>query len=199
MIEANSDTGARQKILKAARKLFSEKGFHSASMADIAQEAGVNKALLFYYFSSKKNLYSEILKDLFANFSQEIENRLAGVGDVEERLCRIIRYYSNHMVVNRDIANIIMREFLGLGPGLPFSVEEIIKRARQPLILVLEEGIRQGRFVQLDPAFISDSVVGILHMFYSKIGFWREPGRDDEEIFCNIIQLLKHGIVARSA
>jgi TetR/AcrR family transcriptional regulator len=48
-----SDNKARERILKAAKEIFSEKGFDGARMDPIAQTAGVNKALIYYYFKSK--------------------------------------------------------------------------------------------------------------------------------------------------
>ena len=52
------------KILKAAEKLFAEKGFDGARVDDIAGNAGVNKALIYYYFKSKRDILEELFSDL---------------------------------------------------------------------------------------------------------------------------------------
>jgi len=52
----------REKILKVATKLFARKGFDGARVDEIAQKAGVNKALIYYYFKSKEEILEEIMK-----------------------------------------------------------------------------------------------------------------------------------------
>jgi len=60
----------KTKIINAARKLFSEKGFDGVSMEDIAQASGVRKSLIYYYFPSKEVLFEEI----WINVIDEIGN-----------------------------------------------------------------------------------------------------------------------------
>ena len=56
MVKKEKDKGAEEKILAAARKIFTTKGMAGARMQDIADEAGINKALLHYYFRDKEKL-----------------------------------------------------------------------------------------------------------------------------------------------
>ncbi len=64
----SEESNARERILKAAEKIFAEKGFDGSRVDGIAKEAGVNKALIYYYFKSK----DEILEALLANFIENI-------------------------------------------------------------------------------------------------------------------------------
>jgi AcrR family transcriptional regulator len=57
-----SQTKTREKILKAAKKIFARKGFDGARVDEIAQKAKVNKALIYYYFKSKEEILEEIMK-----------------------------------------------------------------------------------------------------------------------------------------
>lgn len=59
------EKNAEQKIFEAARKVFQQKGFTGARMQEIANEAGINKALLHYYFRSKEKLFEHIFKEAF--------------------------------------------------------------------------------------------------------------------------------------
>jgi AcrR family transcriptional regulator len=54
-----------EKILEAAKKVFHRKGFEGARMQEIADEAGINKALLHYYFRTKENLFDDVFKAAF--------------------------------------------------------------------------------------------------------------------------------------
>ncbi|MGM0377463.1 MAG: TetR/AcrR family transcriptional regulator [Bacteroidota bacterium] len=79
-----SDT--EEQILKAARRLFENKGFYGARMQEIADEAGINKSLLHYYFRSKEGLFDQIFLEAFKDFWPSIEeiaqNEDAGVRDL---------------------------------------------------------------------------------------------------------------------
>src|ERR1700759_4757996 len=58
------DLSTEEKILSAAKKVFLTKGMDGARMQDIADEAGINKALLHYYFRSKDKLFEQIFLDV---------------------------------------------------------------------------------------------------------------------------------------
>ena len=63
---STTSRGAADKILRAAEKLFASKGFAAVSVRDIAMEAGVNKALVFYYYESKSGLLARVLERYYA-------------------------------------------------------------------------------------------------------------------------------------
>jgi len=68
MISKESDLTTEEKIKKAADKLFSEKGFEGTKTREIAQEAGINSALLNYYFRSKEKLFQTIMMEKIQTF-----------------------------------------------------------------------------------------------------------------------------------
>jgi TetR/AcrR family transcriptional regulator len=68
MAKAAKDHNTEKKILEAARKIFLANGMAGARMQDIADEAGINKALLHYYFRSKDKLFEMIFKEAMAGF-----------------------------------------------------------------------------------------------------------------------------------
>jgi TetR/AcrR family transcriptional regulator len=68
------------KILRAAEELFSKEGFRGASIAEIAKAAGVNKALVYYYFKSK----NDIVVSLFQNIVEELEAYVGQLDDCDD-------------------------------------------------------------------------------------------------------------------
>src|SRR4026209_2372446 len=66
------DIGAEEKILAAARKVFTTKGMAGARMQDIADEAGINKALVHYYFRDKDKLFETIFMEEAQKFFPKI-------------------------------------------------------------------------------------------------------------------------------
>jgi len=67
-----SEESAEQKIIEAARKLFTEKSFDAVKTRDIANEAGINLALLNYYFRSKEKLFEIVMQENMQKFFQSI-------------------------------------------------------------------------------------------------------------------------------
>src|ERR1700736_6685770 len=66
------ETTTEEKIKEAARKLFTQKGFAATRTRDIAEEAGINLALLNYYFRSKQKLFDLIMMENFRQFLQGV-------------------------------------------------------------------------------------------------------------------------------
>jgi len=72
-LEITTDKSTVNKIINAAVSLFSTKGFNCVSVKEVAETAGVNIALISYYFGGKENLYAFILKKQMDNLGQQIE------------------------------------------------------------------------------------------------------------------------------
>jgi len=88
----------REKILQASLQEFAEKGFDGARIDLIAKQAGVNKALIYYHFSSKEELYTAIINDLFEK---------AGSGSIEltgkstrDNLLLVMEHFMNFLHEN---------------------------------------------------------------------------------------------------
>jgi len=106
---------AKEKILNAAEKEFSVKGFDGARVDKIAKAAGVNKALIYYYFKSKKELlkalYERLVHSGFSSFDlTALADNLSGQENEKEHeaLHKIISFLDSH----RDIIRIILMESL---------------------------------------------------------------------------------------
>jgi TetR/AcrR family transcriptional regulator len=106
----NTGSGTEKKILEAAKKVFHERGFDGARMQEIADEAGVNKALVHYYYRNKANLFSSVFKDAL----QDIFSRLSGIAgkniSLEEKIRLIFNDYISFLQKNSFIPLFILAE-----------------------------------------------------------------------------------------
>ncbi len=82
-----------QKILIAAKKVFFEKGKDGARMQEIADEAGINKSLLHYYFRSKDKLFDAIFQQAFSKFVPDVRLILEGDETFEKQVYLIVEKY----------------------------------------------------------------------------------------------------------
>ena len=109
MSEKTLDT--EQKIKEAARKIFHEKGFAATKTRDIAEEAGINLALLNYYFRSKEKLYDiimlETIQDFFGNILLVLNDEKTSL---HEKLELFVAKYIDYISKNIDIPLFILNE-----------------------------------------------------------------------------------------
>ncbi len=185
------EVNKREKILDSARILFAKNGYFGTSMREIADQAGVNKALLFYYFGSKKKLYHEVLKDMVAKFRAFIKR---GKEEFKEEgvLSSTIKSYIKLFSAHREVAKIFLREVVGIGPGLPFSLAEALYELKRPMVEALEEEMDKGNLRGIDPQFVARAVIGMIHIFF-KAPIPSEY--DDEAIHKGVMDMLKDGII----
>lgn len=97
-------------ILKAARIVFTNKGFDGARMQEIADEAGINKALLHYYFRSKDKLFEAIFKDVLNTMFTKVISVLMAEMPLFEKIEKISSNYIDILAQNPDIAGFVFHE-----------------------------------------------------------------------------------------
>jgi AcrR family transcriptional regulator len=100
----------RAAILDSARAVFSARGYHSASIDDIAGEAGVSKALIYEHFASKQELYANLLESHAAELSDRLAAAVAGVEGSEPRLETGLDAFFRFVEERRDAWRILFRE-----------------------------------------------------------------------------------------
>ncbi len=106
--EQNTDTEA--KILAAARKVFIEKGMAGARMQDIADEMGMNKALLHYYFKTKEQLFEVIFKETIAGFIPRLKALLVADISLQQKIEIFCGNYIQMAIENPFLPLFILNE-----------------------------------------------------------------------------------------
>jgi AcrR family transcriptional regulator len=100
----------RATILDSARAVFSAHGYHSASIDDIAREAGVSKALIYEHFASKQELYANLLESHASELSDRLAAAVAGVEGSELRLETGLDAFFRFVEERREAWRILFRE-----------------------------------------------------------------------------------------
>lgn len=105
------DLSTEQKIIEAARTVFTKKGFAATRTRDIADEAGINLALLNYYFGSKKKLFemvmAEKVKELFGNIAPTLSSTTFSL---QEKVERLVTDYTDLLLANPDLPLFVLNE-----------------------------------------------------------------------------------------
>jgi len=99
-----------ERILKAAHTVFIRKGMDGSRMQEIADEAGINKALLHYYFRTKQKLFEAIFTKVFRQIFPKIETLILSDKPIEEKLGIFIDNYIDLLLRNPFLPTFILKE-----------------------------------------------------------------------------------------
>ncbi len=110
MAKSTKDQTTEEKILVASKKIFLTKGLDGARMQDIADEAGINKAMLHYYFRSKDKLFEHIFTEVAGHFLPKIIAILASEKTVFEKIETFCNEYINQVIQTPYVPIFILNE-----------------------------------------------------------------------------------------
>jgi TetR/AcrR family transcriptional regulator len=159
---------AREKILATATRLFSEQGYETTSLSQVAREAGVSKALIFWHFDCKEKLYRKAMRKTLEPYFIDQET-LDGLGEPAQIARLIDQFYD---FVHDNVYSV--RFFLSLTLQSEGQPEEMLSRVnelhgvyRNSFASIIESGRARGVFrTDTDPArdaaLIMASLAGIL-------------------------------------
>ena len=105
-----TDLNTEVRIKKAAKIVFIKKGMSGARMQEIADEAGINKAMLHYYYRSKEKLFQTIFKEIIDDFFPNILEILGSDLTLSEKVKQIVNHYIDAIVTNPSLPLFIFNE-----------------------------------------------------------------------------------------
>lgn len=159
MTDEKLDT--KTKILAIAEELFAELGFDATSTRLIANKAGVNIAMLNYYFGGKEGLYTAIL-------TQHIKENRLRLLDINndnissfEKLNRFIDSYVDSMKRNISVQKLMYIEMsLSLRHSLNEHIIELLSQNLIQIKKIIEDGVANGSFIKVDSEMLIASMFG---------------------------------------
>lgn len=159
------DPEARAKILAAAETLFAQHGFAGVSVRQIAAAAGVNGAMIHYYFGNKENLYLAIIENAAATVRGLIAEAIGSATSLEERLTRFVKAYAGYLFGHPHLARILSREMLAGGKHFMQVFPKYGPANYGMLREAMAEGVRRGELRELDVDLAPISLIGMIVVF----------------------------------
>ncbi len=168
---ARHDRGdqTRKTILRAAIHEFSAHGLAGARTDAIAESAGVNKALLYYYFKSKNGLYEAAFEEIASEVAEQTLATLSSHHSAGERLLRAALSHFDRILTKLEFQSLLQQEMVRLRRGEIGTVPVLVKKVFKPLLARFEatvrEGIQSGELCELDWLQVVYSMLGA-NVFY---------------------------------
>jgi TetR/AcrR family transcriptional regulator len=162
---------SRAAILQAAAKEFAELGIAGARTDAIAREAQVNKALLYYYFNDKEELYGAVLDDAFSGMRSKVFRVLDSDLPPREKILAYVGAYFDFIASNQTYPKLMQREMMRAREGHSQHIDRLVKTYFQPIYQrvggLLNEGIVEGEFRRVDPVHFVPSMVAMIVFYFS--------------------------------
>ncbi|MEO8794687.1 MAG: TetR/AcrR family transcriptional regulator [Daejeonella sp.] len=151
-------------ILDVAEKLFSELGFDGASTRHIAKDAGINMAMLNYYFGSKDGLYKSVLERRLGGFRQTLSNLNHENISSWDKINKCVELYVDRVMGNECFHRLINREMsLQQRSETTDFIAESMMRNVNEVKRIIEEGVNNGTFREVDIEMTVASIMGTKH------------------------------------
>lgn len=166
--EQEKQPTSRSRILKQARAEFAQFGFEGARVDRIAERADVNKAMLYYHFGSKEDLYLQSIKAVF----DEVGPRLSRLINWDDSVASVFRAvaitHAELAMNNREIIPIMLRELANPDSFVLKAMSAAVRENGIPrkILQLLQAAQERGEIRPLDPRVIASSFVSMSFGFF---------------------------------
>ena len=160
-------------IILVAERIFADKGYHAATIEEIAKESQFAVGTLYKLFKNKDDLYSRVLEAFIQQFMDEFNAKVLSIDDPEQSIAALIRLRLTHFDQHRDFLRVAL-EFAPLNHAcasgsVPAQFVELHDHYIAQVTKIFARGIEQGIFDDGDPFYLSLSLEGIAKAF---VAYW---------------------------
>lgn len=194
MVKGNKDSTAREKILVAAKKVFLVKGMAGARMQDIADEAGINKALLHYYFRNKEQLFKVIFKEASDRLFPKINSIFESDSSLFEKIELFTGEYITVLQENPYLPLFVLNE---INADPHYFIRKIWGKNKprpEKFLQQIEKEVKKGTIKKISPNQLLMNLISLtIFPFVSKPMFQVNLGLDELQ-FRNLMEERKKEI-----
>jgi AcrR family transcriptional regulator len=163
----------RTEILEESVKIFSSKGFHNTTVAEIAQASGFAVGTLYQFFDSKESLYAAMVTEKLDMLFEELKVAVENAEGLFAKVSAVVKSQFRFVENNVEFCSLFIRgESTALSEANAHLRDKLIKNYLNYLAFVediIREGIEEGLLKSLDPKTIAIALIGIIRSF---IFFW---------------------------
>ena len=159
---------SRGALFRAAAQEFAERGYEAAGTDRIATRARVNKAMLYYHFSSKAELYAEIVRDMVGAVGARVRAIADGPGAAEHKLDLWISALVEEAAARPWFPPIMLRELAARAPHFDATTFHMMNAVLAGVTDVIAQGRREGAFRDVDPLLAHLTIMPPVLIFFAR-------------------------------
>ena len=157
----------RAQILEIALEAFSDHGFEAVSLRDIAEQAGVNHAMIRYHFGNKDALWKESATYLFQRLQAEVpppdlSSKEANLDDLKAYVRNYVRYCARHP----EHARLMVQESITGSERLKWVAETFIRPSHEGVLKMITRAQQANGLAKIDPLMLLYMIVSVVQMPY---------------------------------
>jgi TetR/AcrR family transcriptional regulator len=181
MNKAKKDITTEEKILDAARKVFLKKGMAGARMQEIADEAGINKALLHYYFKNKEVLFDTIFRQAAGKLFPKLNSIFESDLPLFDKIRSFIEIYIDAMAENPYLPMFVLSEISQNPEGFYKKMKGELNFPKPVLFLQqIQKEVKKGTIKPVNPLqLLMNIIAGTIFPFMAKPLFQMHIGLDE--------------------
>lgn len=157
----------KKRILDVATEEFATLGYSGLSMNKLAEKLKINKAMIYYYFKDKRNLYDEVISLIIELNEEEKKEILNSSLEAKEKFKRYIKLYTKTISNNPNIIPLTLREManfdLGIENNIPNSIEQELVLMKQ---IILQLNLKE-KYKDIDFYELKAIIIGTISSYYS--------------------------------
>jgi AcrR family transcriptional regulator len=154
--------GTREAVFTAAAQAFARRGFDGVGVDDIARDAGVNKAMIYYHFDDKLALYRAVVCGMLDDLGTAAAAIVDGGGSAAAKLDAFIDALATRAASRPYFPPLMIREMADGAPRLDARTLTRMRTVFSSFARILDEGVAEGRFRPVSPVLAYLTVVGPL-------------------------------------
>lgn len=186
----------REKILAAAREVFTRKGYAASSMREIAEAAGVNKGLLHYYNWNKRTLFQSVFEEAFNSFALRINETFYSDRPLPEKIETFVDQYLELLLKNPHLPGFVISE---LNRHPEEFIANILRQKTRPdptplLVQIQLEG-QTGRIREVNPFHFFLNLISMCVFPFLARPMVQNLVRIDDDTYANLMRTRKREIV----
>jgi TetR/AcrR family transcriptional regulator len=158
---------SRTSILEAAGRIFAGQGLSGARTEAIAADAGVNKALLYYYFKNKEDIYWAVLDEAVTGFHRKALTLLSQEGPAPPIVLQYVSHHFDFICAHPHYPRLFQMMMMAGGRRCERLVAERVIPVAKQLDALLRRGIRRGELRRLDPGHTAVSLVALTVFYFN--------------------------------
>lgn len=184
-----------RRLMEKAEELFVRRGYKAVTMDKIARKAGISKMTIYGHFSSKEELFLEVVLSLMDRSYLFIENKIKEISGVLGKIDFLMGF---NMETSKDYSLAFYHDVM----TLPYVKEKLLEeKYRMSKILfeeIINEGVSKGEIRKVNVAFVTDMLIMIIDGFAKKYSNKINNREDRDSIVENFYDFLKYGLLGEN-
>jgi len=206
VIRRRNPDRTKRRLLQAAIRLFSEKGYHGVSVDEIVAKAKSNKRMVYHYYGSKNDIYLAALVDVLGRLESVEFQAVVAKGRADQQLRDLLVAYFKFLDANPEFYRLLLWENLERGRHMARSASKLSKNPfTERFRLIIEDGVRQGIFrAPADIRHLLVNFIGLCFIYYSNyhslkisLGLDMDSPKVREMRVTQVVDLAFHGLLRK--